>query len=212
MVTLRLVVAFALASGTIFSQSKEEVALNNQAVILMDSDKYQEALPYLNQLTEKDTANFIYRYNRAVTLFNLKQYHNAIAEYDYLHKLIPEQSEYIFQIGNAYEHLDSATLATSYYTRAIEMDADHFIYFFKRGTLYLKQEKYRQAEADFTASIELNPTHHNSIHNRGIALYKLGDQGKACQDWCQSFELGNTSSKIHLDQFCKTSNTCSTSK
>jgi tetratricopeptide (TPR) repeat protein len=205
---LRLLVAFVLSGSALFSQSKEEMALNNQAVILMDNGKYSEALPYLDKLNAKDTANFIYRYNRAVTLFNLKQYNKAIAEYNVLHLLIPEQSEYVFQIGNAYEQLDSVKLAISYYTRAIEMDADHFMYFFKRGTQYLKEEKLKEAEADFTASLELNPKHHNSLHNRGITLYKLGDKHRACEDWCQAFQLGNTYSKTHLTQLCNTIKNC----
>ena len=210
--TSRLVLAFTLLTTALFSQSKEDVALNNQAVALMDEGKYQEALPYLDKLSTRDTANYIYRYNRAVTLFNLKQYYNAIAEYQYLHRLIPEQSEYVFQLGNAYEHLDSSNIAISYYTKAIEIDPDHFIYFFKRGTLFLKQERYKEAVADFTASIEINPKHHNSYHNRGIALYKLGDVTQSCENWCQAVQLGNTFSKTHLNQFCSTDRPCISTK
>lgn len=210
--TARLVVAFTLITTALFSQSKEEVALNNQAVGLMDEGKYQEALSYLNKINASDTANFIYRYNRAVTLFNLRQYHDAIAEYRYLHILLPEQSEYIFQMGNAYEHLDSASAAITYYTKAIEMDADHFIYFFKRGTLFLKQEKYNAAIADFSASLELNPNHHNSFHNRGIAQYKLGNDTEACEDWCRAAQLGNTFSKTHLGQHCDSLKPCNSNR
>jgi len=208
----RLVVAFTLVTTALFSQSKEVVALNNQAVGLMDEGKYKEALPYLDKLSAKDTANFIYRYNRAVTLFNLKEYHNAIAEYKYLHTLLPEQSEYVFQMGNAYEQLDSSEIAISYYTKSIAMNADHFIYFFKRGTLYLKQEKYKAAVTDFSASLELNPKHHNSFHNRGIAQYKLGNQSQACEDWCRAVELGNTFSRTHLGQLCNTFKPCTSDK
>lgn len=206
--TARFILAFTFLTTALFSQSKEDVALNNQAVALMDEGKYKEALPYLDKLTTRDTANYIYRYNRAVTLFNLKQFNSAIAEYQYLHSLIPEQSEYVFQLGNAYEHLDSSDVAISYYTKAIEIDPDHFIYFFKRGTIYLKQEKYMEAVSDFSASIEINPNHHNSFHNRGIALYKLGSQTEACENWCQAVQLGNTFSRTHLGQLCKTDNTC----
>ncbi len=204
--------AFTLLTTALFSQSKEDVALNNQAVALMDEGKYQEALPYLDKLNARDTANYIYRYNRAVTLFNLKQFNGAIAEYKYLHSLIPEQSEYVFQLGNSYEHLDSSDIAISYYTKAIELDPDHFIYFFKRGTLYLKQEKFKEAVADFSASIEINPKHHNSYHNRGIALYNLGNQTQACDNWCQAEQLGNTFSKSHLNQFCNTDRPCTSPK
>ena len=105
---LRILLILLFASNALFSQNKKkEVALNNQAVALMDGGNYKEALKYLNKLTKSDNTNFVYHYNRAVTLFNLKQYREAIVEYKFLHDLLPEQSEYIFQIGNSYEHLDS---------------------------------------------------------------------------------------------------------
>ncbi len=129
---------FVFASITLFAQSKEEVALNNLAVSLMDNGNYKEALAHLDKLTASDQNNFVYRYNRAVTLFNLKKYPEAIAEYKFLHDLLPEQSEYIFQMGNAYEQLDSTKAALTFYTQAIEMDQDHFMYYFKRGTVFLK--------------------------------------------------------------------------
>ena len=199
---LKLLVAFVFASITLHAQSKEEVALNNLAVSLMEKGDYKEALAHLDKLTAADQSNFVYRYNRAVTLFNLKQYHEAIAEYKYLRGLLPEQSEYIFQIGNAYEQLDSITLALNFYTQAIETDHDHFIYFFKRGTVFLKQGELKRAEADFTSSLELNPKHHNSLHNRGIALFKLGQENRACDDWCQASVLGNVYSGNYFRQNC----------
>ena len=207
-----VVILFTIVGTTAFSQSKEDVALNNQAVALMEEGKYKEALPVLNRLAEKDTANYIFRYNRAVTFFNLKQYQNAIAEYKYLNRLIPEQTEYIFQIGNAYEHLDSSNLAISYYNEAIAVDSDHFIYFFKRGTQFLKQEKFKEAIDDFGAALELNPKHRNSYHNRGIARYKLGNYKEACDDWCTADQMGNPHSKTHLTQFCNKYQPCRTDK
>ncbi len=206
--TFRLVVAFILISTGLSAQTKEEVALNNLAISLMDEGNYKEALTYLDKLTAANSNNFVYRYNRAVTLFNLKQYAEAIKEYKFLHELIPEQSEYVFQIGNAYEQMDSVEQAIVFYSQAINMDADHFIYFFKRGTILLKQNKLQEAVADFTSSIALNPKHHNSLHNRGITFYKLGQESKACEDWCQSFQLGNTYSKSHIDQNCNKVQPC----
>ena len=77
----KLLVAFVFASITLCAQSKEEVALNNLAVSLMNNGDYKEALAHLDKLTAADEDNFVYRYNRAVTLFNLKKYQEAIDEY-----------------------------------------------------------------------------------------------------------------------------------
>ena len=75
---LKLLVAFVFASFTLHAQSKEEVALNNLAVSLMEKGDYKEALAHLDKLTSADQSNFVYRYNRAVTLFNLKQYQKQL--------------------------------------------------------------------------------------------------------------------------------------
>src|SRR5688572_32649152 len=113
----RLLVVLMLVSGTVFCQSREQVDLINQAVALMDEGNYKDALPVLDKLVEADTINTVYRYNRALTLFNLKRYHESLSEYKALAKVLPEQSEYIFQIGNAYEQLDSAAQAVQYYSK-----------------------------------------------------------------------------------------------
>ena len=208
----KLLIVFVFGCISVYSQSKEEVALNNLAVSLMDDGNYKEALAHLDKLTASDQNNFVYRYNRAVTLFNLKKYQEAIDEYKYLHELLPEQSEYVLQIGNAYEQLDSVNRAVMFYGQAIEIDPDHFIYFFKRGTIFLKQNELEKAAADFTSSIELNPRHHNSFHNRGITFFKLGQENKACEDWCEASLLGNAYSRHHFNQNCSPSPACITVK
>ncbi len=187
-----------------FPQSDEDARLNNEAVVLMDNEQYKEALPYLDEITNRNGHNTLFRYNRAVTLFNLKRYAEALSDYKILSEAIPEESEYVFQVGNSYEQLDSADLAIFFYSKAIDIEKDNFLYYFKRGTILLKQNKFTVAEADFNASLELNPKHDNSLHNRGIAFYKLGKTHKACEDWCTAYRLGNTYSLRHMKMNCPT--------
>ena len=192
----------------VYSQTSEEVNLNNQAVALMDGEQYKEALPFLDDLVARDSVSTIYRYNRAVTLFNLKKYAQALKDYEILSAAVPEESEYVFQIGNAYEQLDSTELAIHFYTKAIQLENDKFMYFFKRGTLYLHGGKFKEAEKDYNESLLLNPRHDNSLHNRGIALYRLGQTNKACLDWCQAKELGNQHSASHIKTNCSMFDPC----
>ncbi len=203
------VIILLLLSSQIFSQTAEEVRLSKVVSELIDNDEYEKALPILHELVKLNDYNTIYRYNRAVAFFNLKQYTSAMADYKILSASIPEESEYVFQIGNAYEQLDSAQQAIQYYTNAIALEADNFLYYFKRGTVYLKLTSYRKAETDFNDALAINPNHDNSLHNRGIALYKLGKPTKACQDWCKAHELGNRYSAIHIRKNCHTTNPCS---
>jgi tetratricopeptide (TPR) repeat protein len=201
-------VALVALCMNVYSQTSEEVNLNNQAVALMDGEQYKEALPFLDDLVARDSVSTIYRYNRAVTLFNLKKYAQALADYEILAAAAPEESEYVFQIGNAYEQLDSTELAIHFYTKAIQLENDKFMYFFKRGTLYLHDGKFKKAEQDYNESLLLNPRHDNSLHNRGIALYKMGQASKACTDWCQANELGNPHSASHIKTNCSMFDPC----
>lgn len=178
----------------------------------MDKDQYKEALPYLDDLIKLNTQNPLFRHNRAVTLSNLERHREAIADYKILSEALPDESEYAFQIGNAYEQLDSTQQAIWFYSKAIELENTKFLYYFKRGTIYLKQSNFTHAEADFNASLRLNPSHDNSLHNRGIALYKLGHQRKACEDWCQAHQLGNVYSLSHLKKNCTKFDPCIPSK
>lgn len=200
---------FLLSSLTVFAQDEEEEKLNNKAVALMNDKRYKEALPYLDNLIKLNSHNILFRHNRAVTLSNLERHREALVDYKILASALPEESEYEFQIGNAYEQIDSTLQSIIYYSRAIDLDTTRFIYYFKRGTIYLKQNYFVQAEADFTAALKLNPYHDNSLHNRAIALYKLGEESKACDDWCRAYQLGNTTSLSHLKKNCKSYKSCS---
>lgn len=177
-------------------------AINNKAMELMNNDQYTEAISLLNPLVEKNPSVTVYRYNRAVTYFNLKKYQEAIADYKILLEELPE-AEYAFQIGNAYEQMDSTLKAVSYFTKAISMDKDNYLYYFKRGTVHLKKSKFVNAIQDFNQSLLLNPEHDNSMHNRGIALFYTKKYEQACEDWCNASRLGNPHSTEHVKKNCK---------
>ena len=196
----------------VYSQSSEDININNRAVELMDEQHYKEALPFLDQLVARDSISTIYRHNRAVTLFNLKKYSEALTDYKILSAAVPEESEYVFQIGNSYEQLDSSELAIEFYTKAIKLENDKFLYHFKRGTLFLHKGRYQEAERDFNESLLLNPRHDNSLHNRGIARYKMGRSRSACEDWCEARDLGNPYSASHIKANCPMFGPCKSTK
>jgi tetratricopeptide (TPR) repeat protein len=181
------------ASGS----AQTETQLNDQGVKLIDEGKYKEALPIFEKLVAAGSGNTVYRYNR---YFNLKRYKAALSDYKELVRLVPNEPEYYFQVGNLYEHLDSLNEVEFYYSKAIALEPDYFLYYFKRGTFFLKSDKFPQALRDFNKSLSL----HNSLHNRGIILYKTGQSEKACEDWCQAQLLGNHLSGIHMEKNCKT--------
>jgi tetratricopeptide (TPR) repeat protein len=183
-------------------KGQSSLAENDKALALMEEEKYDEALVILNRLISAEPGTTLYRQNKAVALFGLERYPEAIAEYKRLHEELPE-TEWLFQIGNSYEQMDSLGLAATYYSAAIRVDREDYLTFFKRGTVYLKQKKFASAVRDFTDAIALNPEHHNSYHNRGIALYQIKKHEEACADWCIAEKKGNPVSGDHVKKNCK---------
>jgi lipoprotein NlpI len=177
--------------------------LLDRAVTHMAKEEYREALSLLDALMRKDPANVFYRHNRAVCLFHVSAFKDALREYKVLAKASPSHAEYQFQIGNIYDHLDSLDMATRYYTAAIGLKDDDATIFFKRGTISLKQQKWVSAVLDFNRALALDSTHDNSMHNRGIALYKIGKRKEACNDWCRATKAGNPTSTNHFDSYCE---------
>jgi tetratricopeptide (TPR) repeat protein len=200
---LRMILVFLFSCVLVQAQSQSEEELNNKGLALMEEEKYKEALPLFEKLISLNPEATPYRFNRAVTLFNLKQYTRALNDYLYLANFDPEEPEYPFQIGNIYEHLDSLKKADLYYSKAIAIENDYYLYHFKRGTVRLKQSQWNTAVTDFNRVLELDPEHHNSYHNRGIAYYRAGFKEKGCEDWCQALLKGNTKSAEHLQKNCK---------
>jgi tetratricopeptide (TPR) repeat protein len=199
----RNLIALVLFVPGYFASAQAEIAINNQAVELMDEERYEEALVILDKLVQEYPTVTKYRENRAATYFGLKEFSKCVDDYKILLETFPE-AEYAFQIANAFEHMDSFSNAIAYYSKAVELENDNYLTFFKRGTVFLKMKNFTRATEDFSQAIKLNPDHHNSFHNRGIALYQSDKQELACSDWCQAMQLGNTYSAEHLKKNCKT--------
>ncbi|MBX2958137.1 MAG: tetratricopeptide repeat protein [Cyclobacteriaceae bacterium] len=183
--------------------AQKDIELVNKGFSLLEKEKYAEALTIFNQLVTDYPSHTLYRYNRGVTLFNLKQYELSLNDFKKLCKEIPEEPEYFFQAANLMEILNMTDSVEFYYTVALQLERENQQYYFKRGTFYLKNNQFTKSIIDFTASIKLDPEHFNSYHNRGIALYKIGKTENACEDWCKALALGSPVSAMHLDKNCE---------
>src|SRR5690606_33395587 len=87
------------------SHAQTDVDINNNAVVMLNNGQYEKALPIFEGLVTEYPDNTMYRYNRAVTYFNLKKYKAALNDYLILINSDPTKAEYYFQAGNLYETL-----------------------------------------------------------------------------------------------------------
>lgn len=75
------------------------------------------------------------------------------------------------------------------YSKAIEVDPNHFKAYFNRAFAYDKLHEYRLAIADYTSAISLDRMNSYAYYNRGITYDKLGDFQHACEDFQHALSL-----------------------
>lgn len=126
-------------------------------------------------------------YQRGVAYVRLKQYKQAIADYDQAITLNPKPATFFATRGNAYRGLHKdceEVVAGREPPESINADLYH-----RRGDAYQRLvEDYERAIADYSQAITLEPRA-NRYHNRGNAHYMLEQYEQAIADYDQAEAL-----------------------
>lgn len=79
--------------------------------------------------------------------------------------------------------------AMKLFTKAIELDPNHYDAYFSRSTCFLSLQMFDQAFEDATKCIELNPDRYEGFFCRARCLHKMGQPVKAIPDFYRAVEL-----------------------
>ena len=97
-------------------------------------------------------------FNRGVAYDNLKQYRQAISDYDQAIRINPRHANAYNNRGNAYHGLKQYHRAIRDYDQAIRLNPRHAKAYYNRGLTYQHHLKSRRkAIADFRAAHKLQP-------------------------------------------------------
>ncbi len=108
----------------------------------------------------------------------LKQYREAIQDYDKVIELNPEDAEAYNNRGIAKADLKQYQEAIQDYDKAIELNPEYADAYNNRGATKVTLEQYREAIQDYDKALELNPGFSDAIHNRAVAQTLLLTQDK----------------------------------
>jgi len=120
--------------------------------------------------------------------FGNKNFTKAIAAYDYLIELDPQNSDYYFLRGNLHFDSQQYDLALGDFSKAIEIRPTFNLYY-NRGLAYGNLQQYDNAVQDYVKALAFNPKDPNVYYYRGNSYLLLGEYKKAINDFNKAISL-----------------------
>ncbi len=161
----------------------------NVAYTLSKENKHAACLPFLNRAVELNPDHAIAFNNRGTAYGNLKQYEQAIADYDRAIELDPNYARAYNNRGTAYADLQQHEQAITDYDQAISLDPNDTAAYDNRGLAYYNLKRYEQAIADFDQGIAIDPQDAIAYFNRGNAYYEFEQYERAIANFDRMIEL-----------------------
>jgi len=113
----------------------------------------------------------------------------AIADYDQVIKLMPNESGLHNNRGIINHKLGKYELALEDHTRAISLNPNNATSYLRRGNIYQNLENYQLAVDDYTRALKLKPDDAPAHKRRGDTYKKMGNYKLATADYTRAIEL-----------------------
>ncbi len=129
-----------------------------------------------------------YYFNQGNLKASLKQYEEAIEDFDEAIKLDPEYADAYNNRGNLKASLKQYEEAIEDFNKAIKLDPE-YEYYFKRGNLKDSLKQYEEAIEDFDEAIKLDPECAEAYNDRGKSKFGLKQYKEAIEDFNKAIKL-----------------------
>lgn len=127
------------------------------------------------------------RFDKGVELFNLKQYEEALVEFNAALEKDPKQPGILSRIGDCYIQLKKNEDALAAYDKAIELSPTTSELYSNKGVILSNLGKKAESQEMFKKAAELDPQGAaRNFYNLGITQYNAGDMEKAADAFKQS--------------------------
>lgn len=145
------------------------------AVKLIDSEKYDEAITILRECEKIDSKEYIYPYEIALAYTRNKEYDKAISELKKIKNYDGVSANYYQLLGNNFDYTDKPELAISTYDEGLKK-------FPKAGRLYLEKGVMYEAEKPIEAikiyekGIEAEPMYPSNYYRVAKIYLRTNDR------------------------------------
>lgn len=129
------------------------------------------------------------RLYRGIAASRLKQYDQAIADFDATLKGQPQSAVAMNERGDAWRALRDYDRALADYSKAIDFAFDWPEAYRDRGYLYHLEARYQEARGDFDRAIRLNRDDAEAWNGRALVSLAEGNGDKAISDFSRALKL-----------------------
>lgn len=162
---------FFLLSILLFSCGKTSKQLTEEARILLQKQRYEEAILLLNKAIDKNPENADAFNARGVALFELGKYKDALLDYEQAIRLDSQNYKPFYNRGEVYRVQKKYEQAIADYNRAICLAPSVADVYINRGIAYYNLHDTIQALADFRKAVSLQKENKFAWFNLGNLLF-----------------------------------------
>jgi tetratricopeptide (TPR) repeat protein len=155
----------------------------------LQKGKAKEAVQYLNQAIDKDPENAKAFNMRGAANFELKDYANALLDYEKAIKLAPKDYKPYFNRASVKMEKSDWEGALIDCSKAAEIQPDTSEIYVKRGMIHAALLKVPEAINDFDNALKLNPKETNALYNRGNIYFQTKDFENAEKDFLAAVKI-----------------------
>jgi len=145
----------------------------NIGMNLMKNGKYRQAIGFFPCSSSDDTLKVDALYNRGLCKFLLKEYPDAISDWEEAMKLRCQDCQ--AKINEAYKYI---------------------------GDEFVEMKKYQKAIVYYTKYLDNLPQDIDMLIKRGEIYILIKKEEKACDDWYIAKDLGSTQAQILINEYC----------
>ncbi len=172
------------------SANEEELIIAAKAKI--DSERYPEAISYIDQAINKNKTNASLFNLRGVAYFLNEDYAKAHQDFSVAIKLDSSFYKPYYNRGNVHLEQKQYEKALFDYNQAIDLKPNNADLYVNRAIVLYELKQFEEAQADNDFAIKLNPNNYLPYLNKGKTLIKLGDFEESEQLLESVIKLNNT--------------------
>lgn len=188
----------------------------NLAFVLISSGKFDEAIPALEKLIEKDKAVDGYKflgeihYNKGIQFKNqydasknlqdslkaMEHFNKAISVLEEARKYYPSDSDVLLLLSNSYIAANKIDVAINAFKAGVEQEPGNKYYRYNYGVLLLGSSNFEGAASQFNEAIKIDPQYQNAIYNLAVTYVRWGaainkeaeEKGESNPEYKKKFE------------------------
>ncbi|KAM3134776.1 hypothetical protein pb186bvf_013101 [Paramecium bursaria] len=168
--------------------SQRAIALANEAIILIQSNQFQEALNLLDQaISLKPDFQQAY-YIQGLCYYNLQKHDQAVQVFNSAIALDPNDVQSIMKKAQSLEKLDRLVELLNTIQKADELTPNNVEVYKIRATTLKKLNRLEEALVDYDRAIQVEPTNPTTYNNKGVLLAQLERYQEAVEMFDKAIE------------------------